>query len=239
MAVPKSSNISKTGMQYSSCPSISWNYLEVLTFHRPVMKNDKKQLINLILGHPPLSTLGFGCNEPGFGTLAWKEQPFPGHLLHNKVSVPPVLFETWLVSRTRPACTLHQHSWQLPHTSLLLLPWKISAGSPPLAFCTALKPSNILHHVLSQHKRKDLSCLQDTTPWPCLSNSKRYKLLLIKHQYKTSKQNKILKNLHQNPNPMVMYLQVIFTPGMKSALRNDCENQVSKVGLLVSQWQDT
>lgn len=122
MAVPKSSDISKTGMQYLSCPSISWNHYEVLTFHRPVIKNDQRQLINLILGnpylHPPLSTLTFGYNEPGFRTLAWKEQPLPGHLLHNKVSVPLAVFETWLVSRTRPACTLHQHSWQLPLTSL-------------------------------------------------------------------------------------------------------------------------
>lgn len=157
MAVPKSSDISKSGMQYSSCTNISWNHFEVLTFHRPVIKDDQRQLINLIWGnphlHPPLSTLSFGCNEPGFGTLPWIEQPPPHHLLHNKVSVPPVVIETWLVSRPRPVHALHQHNWQLPLTSLCCCSLGKSAGTPPLAFCTALKLSNILHHVLFQHRR--------------------------------------------------------------------------------------
>lgn len=54
MIVPKSSDISKTGMQYSSCTSVSSNRFELLTFHKPVIKNDQWQFINLILGNPHL-----------------------------------------------------------------------------------------------------------------------------------------------------------------------------------------
>lgn len=156
MAVPKYQKVVFLRLG-CSISSISLNDFEVLTFHRPVIKDDQRQLINIIWGnlhlHPPFSTSSFGCNEPRFGALPWKEQLPPRHLLHNKVSVPPVMFEMWLVSRTR---SIYSSSAQLAassHDTVLLLSWRISAGKPPLAFCTALKLSNILHHVLFQHKR--------------------------------------------------------------------------------------
>lgn len=48
-----------------------------------------------------------------------------------KVSVPPVAFEMWLVSRTRAAYTLYQHSWQLRHCAAVILEnlcWDTTTG---------------------------------------------------------------------------------------------------------------
>lgn len=158
MAVPKSSDISKSGMQYSSCTNISWNHLEVLTFHRPVIKDDQRQLTNLIWGnphlHPPLSTLSFGCNEPGFGTLPWIEQPpTPTPSLAQQGECVPC--GDWAVAGITSQASPRSPSAQLaasPHATVLLFSWKI-CWDTTTGICTALKLSDILHHVLFQHRR--------------------------------------------------------------------------------------
>lgn len=159
MAVPKSSDISKTGMQYSSCPSISWNHYEVLTFHRPVIKNDQRQLISLILGnsylHPPLSTLIFGYNEHWHEkNTGMKRTAPPRPSLAQQGECAPC--SVWDVAGITYQACLHSPSAQLaasPHITVLLLSWRISAGTAPLAFFSALKLSNILHYALFQHRR--------------------------------------------------------------------------------------
>lgn len=119
MATPKSSDISKIEMQYLSCIHSSWSDFELLTFHRPAIKDDQWQRTILCKPHLNLSLLSFGYNETPFGTLPWTEQPSPFHLLHNinkLVSVSPLVPETCLILPTIPAYGHHLHRRQFLFT---------------------------------------------------------------------------------------------------------------------------
>lgn len=154
MAVPKSSDISQTAMQYS-CTSIPWNHFEGADVLQTYDQRWAGAIDQPHLGQPHfqplLSTLVLDVMNQDLEHCHEKHSHPHAISCTRKVSVPPVVFETWLVP-DQPTLFISTAAAS-PHTTVLLLSWRISAGTPPLAFCTALKLSNILLYELFQHRR--------------------------------------------------------------------------------------
>lgn len=155
MAVLKSSDISKTGMQHSSCIHTSRSHLEMLTFCRPAIKDDQYQ--QTAPGNPDLY-------PSPFKLCIW-------HAVLTRAAIP------------MPSLAYHRQASEHLHCSIWDITCHSSLPSPfgqvvISRNCTAVNLENqwwenctsILYTTYYSNNEETKLCrLQTTTLWSCIN----------------------------------------------------------------------